>query len=702
MLKDFKSLILLIILLFLERYGYAQGMQVVAEEAAENPAQELAIGGVSQLLKPASSLVNPGDNFYLYANRAWLSDVEINSDSLSAGASREAVTRTKAQVSALEADLLGRDWPQGSDEAKYKTVFNAFLNEGRVSRRGLRPVRQTLREIRSIRNHKQVAVLLGGYWIDAGGLFRVSLRISQHEGRTYIPHLGPADLILGEPHLYLGQDELAQSARAEAAIVLGKLLRRGGGRSNLARRTAEVIELETRLAALAPAATDERDPLRVMPLRPASSLASEAPDFPWSTYFVSRGLGVDAQVSIAPFQDLEAIARVFEQTPVRVWRDYLTLRILLKYGAYLSEDISLLTEEVGQLRTGVRLPRKSRYERASDFAQWVLPDVMARRYVETHLDAGTLAAAEAMAERIRGVYRRRIMQADWLGEQTRTQALAKLDGLAFMIGVPPDWNDHSNYQPEADDLFGNAYQKFQSRHLTRLARLRERPVDGVRDIDELRQHIFFSPLRVGAYYLPRLNAVIVPAAYLQPPFFDPAADDAYNYGALGTTLGHEIGHAFDDQGSKHGPTGELENWWTDEDRARFDAMGAELSAQFAGAEVVPGVPIDTQLTLGENISDIVGVETALAGLLDLLDQDPSMSASERRTSLQDFFLSYAGKRRKVRRPETDALFLPRDKHSPPELRTNLILANIDAWYRAFGITETDALWLAPEQRLRFW
>ena len=682
--------------------AHAQNVDVRSEDAGADVPDEVSAIVVSKLPKDARAAVNPGDDFYLYANHEWLTDVKIAPHSLSAGALRDATMRTKEDVDRLQAALLARDWPEGSDEAKYKTVFNTFLDEGSVSRQGLRPIRRSLRAIRLARNHREIARLLGDYRLDAGGLFRVGLRVSQQEGRAYIPHLGAARLLLGDPEVYLRQDALARSIRADGAALLEQLLRRGAGRFNLTKRVEDVLQLETRLARLAPAATDERDPSQISQLRSAASLDEDMPDFPWSSYFLARGLGTEARVNVAPFKDLNAVVEVFDQTPVRVWRDYLVLRMLMQYGEYLPDNIGLLTYQLEQFRTGVRRPLESRYERAGHFARRIMPDVLARHYIEAHLDAETLSAAEAMAEQMRGVYRRRILQASWLSEPTRRAALAKLDQLQFMIGEPPDWNDYSDYEPITDSLLATAYQSLQSRHRSSLIRLRERPKHGVRDVEDLRQHIFFSPLQVGAYYLPRLNAVILPAAYLQPPFFDPAADAAYNYGALGTTLGHEIGHAFDDQGSKYGPTGALENWWSDEDRARFDAMGTQLSGQFSGVEVVPGVALDTQLTLGENISDLAGVETALAGLLAVLDQDPSISPGDHRASLQRFFLSYAGKRRKLRRPETNALLSPRDRHSPPALRTNLILANIDAWYQAFGVTERDALWLAPEQRLRIW
>lgn len=699
---SFKYLIYIGISLYLSTLASAQIVGSSGEEAAPETAVEALHVVVSPLPKDELATLNPGNNFYLYANSSWLSDVEIEKDSLSAGALRDAVVRRDAVVARLEFDVLNSEWPRGSDEAKYQAVFSSFANGSRVDRRRLLPLRETLRSIRLARRHHEIAALLGDYRLDAGGLFRVSLRVSQREGRAYVPYLGPADLMLGSSDLYLRQDATAQRIREEGAKLLATLLRRGSRRSRLTARVEAVLQLETNLARHAPGPTQERNPTNVTQYRSMSDLSEAAPAFPWSRYLIAQGLGVDTRVNIAPFESLDAVADVFAQTPVAVWRDYLVLRLLLRYGDYLPEDIALVTHKISELQTGTTRPLPSRYERASRFAQWVMPDVLARRYVEGELPPETVRAVETMAEQMRAVYRRRIASAPWLSTQTRTAALAKLEHLEFMIGVPPQWNTYADYNPDANNLFGNAYQKLQARHQTTLARLREHPVDGARDIRMLRRNIFFSPLQVGAYYLPRLNVIVLPAAYLQPPFFDPQADAAYNYGTLGTTLGHEIGHAFDDQGSKFGPTGALENWWTPQDRSQFDQKAAQLSAQFLGHEAAPGIAVNTDLTLGENLSDLAGIETALAGLQDTLDAGAPLASAERNLTLQRFFLSYAGKRRKLRRPETDAQLAPLDRHSPPDLRTNIILPNIDAWYDAFAVSPTDDLWLPPHQRVSIW
>ena len=681
----------------------AQELDVRAEEARTGAERSEVPVNVTELQKSVRPRPNAGHNFYLFANHLWVSEVEISPDSLSAGALNEARERRDAQIMKIETDLLAGIWPDESDEYQYQKFYNAFLDERRVNRRGLKPISDGLRGIRQARSHDDIAVLLGSYRLDAGGLFDVTLKVSQQEGRAYTPELGPARPLLGLPDIYLRDDAGALAVRAQGAEVLEQLLRRGSGRFRAARRVEAVLKLETQLARLAPAANAERDPSRSQPLFPSDELTELAPRFPWGLYLGANGLTEDARLSLAPFDDLAAIAEVFAQTPVSVWRDYLSLRLMVQYGAYLPEDIAVMTERLGQLRTATLRPLPSRAERASDFAQWMMPDVLARQYVESHLGPERVEAVETMAEEMRAAYRRRIETADWLGSQTRMVALEKLDTLHFMIGVPPDWDD-----PPADplpdgDIFSNVYRKFQTRHVSMLARFGERPPGGMRDIATLRQNISFSPLRVGAYYLPRLNTIILPAAYLQPPFFDPQAGLAENYGALGTTLGHEIGHAFDDQGSQFGPTGAFENWWTPEDRASFNRLAQDLSAQFSGFEVSPGVPLDPQLTLGENLSDLAGVETALDALLAAVSRTGTpVDDAARRGILQGFFLSYAGKRRKIRRPETDRQFAPRDRHSPPDLRTNIILSNIDAWYDAFGIRQTDTLYRPPEARLAIW
>jgi len=245
-----------------------------------------------------------------------------------------------------------------------------------------------------------------------------------------------------------------------------------------------------------------------MQLRTLADLAEEAPDFPWATYLAARGLAGIPSINVASFSRLDAMASLFAQTPKQVWRDYLVLRLLVRYGAYLPEPVAITTAQIDQLQTGTVRPLPTRRERASEFAQQMMPDVLAQRYVEIHLDPEAVSQTEAMAEHLRQVYRRRIVSADWLGEATRQEALTKLDAMSFIIGVPPDWNDYADYQPEPGDLFGNAYIKSQGRHRSNLARFRQRSPEGIRDIAALRRNIFFSPLQVGAYYLPRLNTIV--------------------------------------------------------------------------------------------------------------------------------------------------------------------------------------------------
>ena len=702
-MKLLKRLIIISLIALFAGQSRAQDIRISAEDTEPEAPASITTRSTTQLQKNDQTRPNAGDNFYLFANHLWVSEVEIPPNSLSAGSLNEARTRTEAELSRIETDLLAATWPEGSAEQLYQKFYNAFLNETRINRRGLRPVSDALNGIRQARNHEDIAVLLGNYRFDAGGLFDITLKVSQQKDRAYTPELGLARPLLGLPDIYLRDDEDAKAVRARAADILEQMLRRTGRRFRARQRVEAVLHLEAELARLAPAANAERDPARSQPLYAADDLAALAPEFPWALYLTNQGLGGDIRLSLAAFDDLAAITHVFRKTPVSVWRDYLSLRLMVRYGAYLPEDIAIMTERVGQLRSATLRPLPSRAERASEFAQWMLPDVLARPYVERHLTPETIAAVEDMAGHMRAAYRRRIEAADWLDPQTRKVALEKLDTLDIMIGVPPDWNDPPASVPATGDVFAHAYRKFQARHLSLLSRYRERPPGGMRDVVTLRQNISFSPLRVGAYYLPRLNAIVLPAAYLQPPFFDPEADIAENYGALGTTLGHEIGHAFDDQGSQFGPTGAFENWWTAKDRARFDQMASNLSAQFAGFDAAPGVPLDPQLTLGENLSDLAGAETALDAMQSRISEDgqpPDLAA--KRALLQRFFLSYARKRRRVRRPETDRQFAPRDRHSPPDLRTNITVSNMEAWYEAFGVSQADTLYRAPEDRLTIW
>ncbi|MEO1476880.1 MAG: M13 family metallopeptidase, partial [Pseudomonadota bacterium] len=419
--------------------------------------------------------------------------------------------------------------------------------------------------------------------------------------------------------------------------------------------------------------------------------------------FSARGLRETTPIHVRITERMDEIIAVFNETPLQVWKDYLSLRLILDYGSYLDESTALLIHRFDMARLGAEYAPRKRRERAWRVALDLLPDPIGQAYIDEHLSDQTIAEVQKMVGWTLAAYRERIEVAEWLTDETRARAIEKLNAINVVVGEPPGWNNFDGYTPVRGSLFSNAYTRQQLRHQSALSRLRVPEADRAEeppDPTRLLTDIFFSPLGVGAYYLPTLNTIVIPAAYLQRPYYDPSASVAVNFGALGTTLGHELGHAFDDQGAKRGPHGQLQNWWQDGDSERYRALGANLSAHLSAFEAAPGIPLNTQLTLGENLSDLAGIEIAWRALelAKSASGETSISDEEARA----FFISYAQKRRAKRLPTVNINFAYSDPHSPPAVRVNGILPHIDSWYEAFDITENDPLWLAPEDRIRIW
>lgn len=644
---------------------------------------------------------HPGDDFYKFANGNWTETAKLADGEWITGSRDDAKERTEQTTKRLIDRLLQRSWPAWSDEAKFVKIYQSYLNRTRANGLGRRPINTFLDQIKRARSHSDIAKLMGDYQLGAGGLFSIIIRIDPEGEKAYVPSLEQTDLLLGLPLTYLRDEPHLQAQRVTGTKLLDSLMIQAGQRWRNQSRVQAVLQLETKIAALYPSTQMLRDVSQNRVFMSLEELMQRAPDFPWQVYFQSAGIGQTDRVHIRVWQSLDKLAGLFHETPVAVWRDYLRLRLISEYGDFLADRIADNSEALEALRRNVPFVREDIETRAAGVAQRFMPDVLGRAYLQENDHSAQIEDVTRMAEAIRDAFRVRIRQADWLSVGTRDRALTKLAAVRFIIGGPPGWNDYKGYEAFDDELFINAYLARQQRQVAALRRLGG-PQDQPReDVDVLRSRVFFSPLQVGAYYLPRLNTVIIPANYLQAPFYDPHADMAVNFGALGSTIGHELGHAFDDQGSKYGPAGQLQEWWSTEDRAQFEALGAQLSAQFANYEAVPGIRVNTALTLGENLSDLAGLEIGYAAY-ESMRQKQTGDKISKQEGARRFLLGYTQKRRSFRHPHVAFEFALTGAHSPPEHRVNGIVRNLDFWYEAYGVGPEHKLWLDPKDRVSIW
>ena len=700
-LKFFTALFLFAIISFSPSLSDEGALTDPAIKAPASHADTVQLGPWGVDLKGMNINVFPGDDFYQFANGKWIETVKIAPQDRSAGPLRQAQTRTVQLRKELIADLSAQTWPKDSDEAKFLNIYASYLDRSRVNQLAKSPIRPFSKYINRARTAPAIAQALGNVRLDLGSLFEVTIRIDPEGGEGYVPSLEMADLLLGTRHHYIREDQYFVTLRAEVAEELVGLLRQTGQRRDLNRRVRAVLNLETKLARLHPAAETLRNPSRDNVFLSLEELESQYPAFPWASFFSGSNVRDTSRIHVRLGDNLEAITHLFNKTPKSVWRDYLRLQLIIRYGPYLSDPIAEQVERFQAARRGTELAVLTPEDKAGRLAASLIPDVLARAYLQTFSTDNRLDNVHAMAEAIREAYRQHIMAAEWLSGDTKQRALEKLDGVEFIIGGPVGRNNYSQYAPLKNRLFTNVYWARQLRKEAALSRL-DRPKGTKRPgVDTLRSHLFFSPLRVGAYYLPRVNTIIIPANYLQPPYYDPAADMAVNFGALGSTIGHELGHAFDDQGAQYGPDGQLENWWTPQDRANFKALGQKLSAQFAAYEAAPGVFINPDLTLGENLSDLAGLRVAYRAYQDYLAATGG-PLSDLQDAKQRFFLGYAQKRRLLRRSGWALEQALTDPHSPATYRVNGIVRNLDLWYEAFDVGPEHELWLAPEDRVTVW
>lgn len=681
---------------------------LAADEDASAPANGATTAAIAPKIGPwgfdLSGLepsVHPGDDFYQYANGAWAQKAIIAPDSRTSSAVEAARQNTSAAALELVKQIVTQDWPPDSDEAKFVRLYKSYLDRDAVNRLGSRPIKPFQRYIEAVRNREDLTKAIAELRLNIGGLFVVRVKVDPAGGQRYIPAIEQSNLLLGDRQIYVHDSAVFVERRKRAVEYLAPLLGKIGGPIGTRKRVEAVLALETRLAKLYPERAALRDPDVDNAFLSLAELQDIEPRFDWATYFEVAGIGKPDRVHVRLAGNLSALITEFETTSLGIWRDYLRLRALTAYGAYLSDSIASKVRAFEAVRDGVELNSDSVEQRAAEFAMRLMPDVVGRAFLQARGPDTHSETVLVMAEAIRDAYRRRIEASKWLSAETKIRAIEKLEAVSFIIGGPPGWNDYRRWSASEKNLFNNVYWSRQVKAeaaLRRLQRLQDAPNA---NIDDLRSHLFFSPLQIGAYYLQTLNTVIIPASYLQSPFYDPGADMAINFGALGTTIGHELGHAFDDQGSKYGPDGQLIDWWSQADRAEFEQLGKRLAAEFSTYNAYEDIKIDPRLSLGESLSDLAGLEVAYEAYSSFAGLG-SLSSHARKESQKRFLLGYAQKRRSVRRPGVSLELALSGVHAPPVHRVNGIVPHLSIWYEAFDITPDHALWRSPEDRLTIW
>lgn len=635
--------------------------------------------------------VRPQDDLYGHINAGWTATAKMPEDRGRYGSFDILRDRAEADMRVL-LEEPAREVGPGS---RARALYAAFLDEERAEALALEPVAGLLCRAESVADGAAAMVLLGEWQREGvGGLVEAYVNTDPGQPDRYVTFLEQSGTGLPDESYYR-EDEYAPIREAYVAH-LQRLFVLAGSDEDTARTEADqVMALETRLAAGHWDRVSCRDAVRTYNPVTLADLAERAPDVPWRAWLQAMGAPESAFETLVLRQPsyLEALSAEMTGTDAATWRAWLRSAVLHAYGSYLHRAVAEeLFDFYGRTLSGATQQR-DRWKRGVSLVDHLLGEDAGQLYVERHYPPRAKERMTALVENLIEAYRRDISALEWMSEPTRQKALEKLEQFTPKIGHPVRWRDEEGLMISADDLVGSvrAAEAFEA---DRTWRKLGRPVD--------RDEWFMSPQTVNAYYNPGMNEIVFPAAILQPPFFDADADDAVNYGAIGAVIGHEIGHGFDDQGSRFDGTGALVDWWTEEDRAAFEERATGLIAQYDGFHPrdLPEDQVNGALTVGENIGDLGGVTVAHLAYRISLGEDEA-PVIDGMTGDQRFFAGWAQIWRMIARPEEAKRLLAIDPHSPGEFRANVV-RNLTEFYEAYDVREGDALWLPEEKRVRIW
>ena len=650
-----------------------------------------ALGTFGVDLSAGNPAVKPGDDFFAYANGRWYDGFAIPADKSSFGAFDRLDELSKERVRGIIEVAAAAHAPAGTPEQQIGDYYAAFMDEAAIEANGLTPARADLERIAAAHSHADIARLFGepGF----ASLFDVQLPADFKNPDRYAVFISEATLGLPDRDYYLKDDPQLKQLRAKYVAYIEQMLTLGGmAQAQAPAKAHAIMAFETAAAKVQWPIEKRRDMQAIYNPRTKQQLLEYAPGFPWQVFLEPQQLGARQDLVLAELTAMRDLAAVFQRTPVPTLRDFLTFQYLNSHAAYLPKRFDAARFDFyGKTMRG-QPQQRERWKRGVDAVDDALGEAVGRVYVTKYFPPESKAKMQELVGDLRAALSERIDALDWMTPATKTRAHEKLAAFTPKIGYPDKWKDYSALVIRRDDLLGNVRRAAEWQWNYEIARL-DKPVD--------RAEWQMNAQEINAYYNPSNNEIVFPAAILQPPFFDPNADAAVNFGAIGAVIGHEIGHGFDDQGRKFGPDGAMQDWWTPKDAEVFTVRTARLIKEFSGFEALPGLKVNGANTVGENIGDLGGLNMAHeAYLISLKGQKAPVI--DGLSGDQRFFLAYAQVWRSKYREGALRELVMSDVHSPDYFRVNGPLPNIDAWYSAFGVQPGDKMYIAPAERVRIW
>ncbi len=634
--------------------------------------------------------IAPGDDFFGYANGGWLESFEMPADRSRYGAFTGLAERAETQVRAIIETLATGSPEPGSVDQKVGDFFSSWMNEEALSSAGTGPLYEHLNGIAKIETEAELQSAFAD--IHATAPFGVGIIPDPADTAKYTVFVSQAGLGMPDRDYYL-KDEEPYSGHRAAYRAYVEQMQTLAGIANAGEKADAIVALETRLAEVHWPPERSRQISEIYNPMSRADLKQLAPQLDWDSMMDQVGLGEVDMMVVAETTAISESAKIYADTPLETWKDYLTYHFIRTNARFLPQAF----DEANFAFFGTKLQgtkeQRDRWKRGVQLLNGTMGEAVGQVYVARHFPPDNRAKMQTLVDDLVAAFEIRLQNLDWMDEETREQALRKLSTFEPRIGYPSKWTDYSSLQTGSEGLLANALSGTKFQWELQLSRLGG-PVD--RDLWAM------NPQTVNAYYNPLLNQITFPAAILQPPFFDPNADPAVNYGAIGAVIGHEIGHGFDDQGRRFDETGMIRDWWTETANERFQTRAQKLIDQYDAYMPLEDLHVNGNLTLGENIGDLGGLQMAYAAYQRYQEANGKAPVIDGYTGEQRFFLSWAQAWRAKTRDDALRQRILTDPHSPEEYRTNGVVRNLDAWYAAFNVTEEHALYLAPEDRVKIW
>ncbi|MGG4672787.1 M13 family metallopeptidase [Providencia sp. Me1] len=642
-----------------------------------------------------SDTIEPGNDFYRYVNEDWVNKAQIPTGMPRINSFVELYLNTEKQIQSIIDQL--QQIPENKlthNQRNIRNLYLSYLNETAIEQAGITPIESDLDAIKKAKSHSDISQLMTqpdyksliSYWVD----------LDAKAPDTYVLYIGQGGLGLPNRTYYLDDTPQMEDIRKSYIAYIATMLELAGEK-DVTQKAQKIFDLEKAIATVHWSPEARRDTIKNYHAMTLAEMKNHTQGFDWDSFITSRNLTDKqlAKVVVETDSAVEQTAKIFADTPVSTLKDYLTFQYISEHARYLNQTIADAQFDFYSKKLNGIEKQRTRQERALQTVNSLQGEPLGQIYVEQYFDPQAKEKIKDLVSYVRGTFNSRLKVNDWMDEPTRQEALKKLEQFTVKVGYPDQWNDFSEINLKPDSLLDNYKQVLAWSYDDMIGKIGQ-PV---------RQWEWgMTPQTVNAYFNPVQNEIVFPAAILQAPFFDPNVDPAYNYGAIGAVIGHEMGHGFDDQGSLYDGTGQLRNWWSESAKTHFKEKTAKLVEQYNGF-TVDGLKVNGELTLGENIGDLGGLNIALSAYKQFAKENYSNGEApiiDGTTGLQRFFIAWARTWQELSNKESERNKIMTDPHSPNQFRANGVVRNIDDWYETFGVDKNNALYLPPEQRIRIW